>query len=99
MNENSIITEVINSAIESIRKQQDEIISKRLNRILGYDLDFIAESKRRFPRIGIFQQNNETSYYWNDGSIDGIRIITFIQEPIDFKEIENNTIKANISYR
>lgn len=90
---------IVNDIVRSIQKQQDELIKKRLNRILGYDLNLEDESKRRFPRIGIFHQNTETSYYWNDGSIDGIRIITFIQNPIDFTNLENNKLTTSISYK
>lgn len=95
----TLMQDVINTAVENIQKQQDELIKKRLNRILGYDLDIKEEVKRRFPRIGVFQQENETSYYWNDGSIDGIRIITFIQEPIDFKDINDMKLTIGLSYK
>lgn len=90
---------IVNNIVNSIQKQQDELIKKRLNRILGYDLNLEDECKRRFPRIGIFNQDTETSYYWNDGSIDGIRIITFIQNPIDFSNLENNKLTTSISYK
>lgn len=90
---------IVNDIVNSIQKQQDELIKKRLNRILGYDLNLEDEAKRRFPRIGIFNQDTETSYYWNDGSIDGIRIITFIQNPIDFTNLENNKLTTSISYK
>lgn len=90
---------IVNDIVNSIQKQQDELIKKRLNRILGYNLNLEDEYKRRFPRIGIFNQDTETSYYWNDGSIDGIRIITFIQNPIDFSNLENNKLTTTISYK
>ena len=30
---------IVNDIVNSIQKQQDELIKKRLNRILGYDLN------------------------------------------------------------
>ncbi len=95
----NMMQDIMNNAVKNIQQQQDEVIKKRLFEILGYELDIEEEGKRRFPRIGIFQRDNETNYYWNDGSINGIRIITFIQEPIDFKEIENGKLSVGLSYR
>ena len=95
----TMMQDAINKAVQNIQQQQDKLIKKRLNRILGYDLNLEDEFKRRFPRIGIFNQDTETSYYWNDGSIDGIRIITFIQNPIDFKGIESGKLSVELSYR
>ena len=95
----TMMKDAINKAVQNIQQQQDKLIKKRLNRILGYDLNLEDEFKRRFPRIGIFNQDTETSYYWNDGSIDGIRIITFIQNPIDFKGIESGKLSVELSYR
>ena len=95
----TMMKDAINKAVQNIQQQQDKLIKKRLNRILGYDLNLEDEFKRRFPRIGIFNQDTETSYYWNDGSIDGIRIITFIQNPIDFFFFVNNKLSVGLSYR
>lgn len=91
--------DIINKAVENVQKQQEQLIKDRLFDILGYELDIEEEGKRRFSRIGIFQRDNETHYYWNDGSINGIRIITFIQEPINFDSINDNKLSINLSYK
>lgn len=94
-----MMQEILNDAVKNIQQQQEELIKKRFLRLIGFELDIVEESKRRFPRLGIFQQENETSYYWNDGSIDGIRIITFYQEPINFDSINDNKLSVNLSYK
>ncbi len=96
---NEKIQTILNDAVKNIQNQQDNLIKKRLGRILGYELNLEEESKRRFPRIGIFQQENETSYYWNDGTIDGIRIITFIQEPTNLSDANDNKLSINLYYK
>lgn len=90
---------IINDIVTKIQLQQEKLIKKRFLRLIGFELDIEQETKRRFPRLGIFHQDNEISYYWNDGSIDGIRIITFIQEPINFNDIENGKLSVGLSYR
>jgi hypothetical protein len=96
---NEMTQEILNNAVKNIQQQQEQLIKDRLFSILGYELDIIEESKRRFPRLAIFIENGETSYYWNDGSIGAIRIITFYQEPIDFSNINDNKLTCSLSYK
>ena len=93
-----MIQEIINQAMQDIQKKQEDLIKNRLREIIGYDIDVEAESQRIFPRLAIRQINNETTYYWNDNGVPK-EIITFIQEPIDFGNIENCKLTATVSYR
>jgi len=93
--------DVISQHVKQIQAKQNELIKERLTVILGYELNLEDEAKRRFPRIGIFQDatDQSTHYYWNDGSIDGIRIISFYKGDINFDKIDDGKISANFNYR
>ena len=75
---------LINNAIEKISKRKDDLILNKLKE-LGIEFDFQQEKDRRFKRFRIEQRENETSYYYNDGSTEGLRVITFVdtQTPFD----------------
>ena len=49
-------------------------------------LDYLKESYRRFPRLICTGNHQETSYYWNYGSDEGLRIVTFITDDVTMKE-------------
>jgi hypothetical protein len=46
---------------------------------LGIEMDIEAEKKRRFNRFLVVHDpyNNEETYWFNDGSVTGLRIVTF----------------------
>lgn len=67
--------------------------------LLGYELDLEAESRRVFPRIAIVRNSSETTYYWNGGDEHPIRVITFIQEPMDMSKIDDFKLSISVSYR
>lgn len=94
----SVQQSIINDIVTKLQFQQEELIKQKLIEYLGYELDVIAESKRRFPRLGIFHQDNEISYYWNDGSQFGHRLITFVSSNVDYSDIENYKLKCDIKY-
>lgn len=94
-----MIQDAINDAVRNIQQQQEELIKRRVLRLTGLELDIIEESKRRFPRLVGFQKGNEMSYYWNDGSVDGICIITFVQEPMDLSKLDDLKLSISVSYK
>jgi len=78
-----LIDEIIEKAGANLMHQKELLIKERLIQIAGDEVDLVAESKRMFPRIKsvYFQSNRSEIYYWNDGSENGIEIITFY--PLD----------------
>lgn len=68
---------------------------------LGIDIDLEEQQNKRFKDICITYQNNEETYYYNDGSDNGLRIITFTEinssPKIDFKT-GKVSVESEISY-
>lgn len=80
----TLIESAINKSIDNIRQYKDEAFKSRLKKFC-IDLDIETESKRRFKRFIKEVKGNEETIYYNDGSVEGFRIITFVetQKPFD----------------
>lgn len=81
--------------------EKDGLILQRVNERakLEEPFDLIEEAKRMFPRIKmLFDSNNQSEHwYWNDGSIDGLHLISFYPQ-VDF-DVENRSYKAGFNYK
>jgi len=71
-----------------IDKQKEEVIKQRLSE-LNIVLDERDEKNRRFKNFVCEIQGDKESYYYNNGSLSGIRIVTFVrvvnQNPLKFE--------------
>lgn len=83
--------------INKINKKKDAVIMKRLSE-LGIDTDIESEKRRRFKRFVVEHSYTEETYWYNDGSESGLRIITFKkwQPNYDMKN-PNNTITCEVA--
>jgi hypothetical protein len=81
--EQEITTKIVNELSE---KKQQAFLDKL--KILGIEIDLEIEQKRRFKRFFSVFKDNEETIYFNDDSLDGLRIITYVtkQTPFDFKD-------------
>lgn len=81
-----------------IQKKKDKIITDRLKEIVGIDLNIKEEANRTFKRIAIKHYGNSEIVYFNDGSIEGKRIVTFIkvEQPTNF---ENDAYEVSVKYK
>lgn len=70
--------------LEDIQKKREELIYKHLE-ILGVSIDIEQEQRRRFKSLSIEFKDDEETIYYNDGSENGLRVITFVtkQQPFD----------------
>ena len=66
--------------INDIHDKRNKVITERLKEIVGIDLDINAEANRRFKRLAIEYKENEETIYFNDGSDQGKRIVTFVKK-------------------
>lgn len=83
--ENSVIEEFTRSIIS----KQESLLKERLFEYLGYELDILEESKRRFPRLLQVSKYNGADFYWNDGTENGYRLLSYyITEP-DYTKLDN----------
>ena len=82
-----LLDEIIERAGANLMRQKELLIKERLIQIVGDEVDLIAESKRMFPRIKsvYYQSDKSEAYYWNDGSENGVRIITFYSLDADIE--------------
>lgn len=92
---NDITAELMNY----FEAKRTQIITERLKKIIGVELNIEEESKRRFKRFAIEYNGNEETIYYNDGSESGIRIVTFVrdEQPLNFEPLKE-TMRTGFSY-
>ena len=80
-----IESELIENYVNEIVASKSNIIKERFKSIVGEDLDLEDEKNRRFKRLLCEQKGNLETIYFNDGSLQGRRIVTFIciEKPLD----------------
>ena len=93
LNINNKLEEFILEISKEISKKRELIIRERLKHITGNELDIVEEANRRFKRFYTNYNGREETIYFNDGSIDGVRLVTFIREELPF-----NPDKFTIAY-
>lgn len=67
----------VDRLISDMQKKHEEILMARLKE-LGIEIDTEKDKNRRFKRFSKEINGDETTYYFDDGSLDGLRIITFV---------------------
>jgi len=88
---------------DSIKKMCDEMNTKRealiIGRLkkLGIELDMKLEKTRRFKSLLMENDGEAQTYYYNDGSENGLRIITFVTNQNPFNH-EDMRIKFEVHY-
>jgi len=94
---NNLIEETINKIIKDLQQKKETIIREKLKEILGIEIDIEEERKRRFNRLSVEYRLNEEIIYFNDGSVNGKRIVTFVKKdnPINFN---NNKFEFCVEY-
>lgn len=95
----NLMQEATSKLISDIYEKRNKIITERLKKIVGIDLDIEAEANRRFKRLAIEYKDNEETIYFNDGSVQGKRIVTFVKKdnPLTF-ETDRCQISVEYSY-
>ena len=78
--------------VANIQKQREDLI---INRLTELNIEFSIEDEKRrvFKRLVRIIDGDIETVYFNDGSIDGLRIITFVT-----KQLPSNPEKMNIGY-
>jgi len=89
----------VNEMATKIAKEKERLIKERISQLTDEDIDLIAECKKRFPRIVRELNNDEETFYWNDG-YDGIRLITFYstQPNFDFSDAFKSSFNIELKY-
>jgi hypothetical protein len=99
VNINSLMHEMTTKLVNDIEQKRNQIIVDRLKEVVGIDLNIEEEQKRRFKRFAIEYNGNKETIYFNDGTAEGKRIVTFVRsdEPVSF-DPEKTTMRVNYSY-
>lgn len=90
------LNEQVKILVDKINKDKENLILQRIKErvflnqedIMKRNFDLVSESQRRFPRIvRELRPNQEESYYWNDGTENGLHLITFYQKAPEVKNV------------
>ena len=75
----NMVSDLVSQMVESITKQKEEILKTKIYNKFQ-DFNFEEEKKRRFKKIvcEVDYHGNET-YYFNDGTSEGCRLVTFFK--------------------
>lgn len=81
------LSKLVQDAAIKIEAEKERLLFQRcVERIKTNEaIDFTKEAKKRFPRIKMELNSNDNSvhYYWNDGSDEGLHLISFYSVDID----------------
>lgn len=90
-----LIQRVTKELADKINAEKEKIVEAKLKQ-MGYNITLKHQEKFRFKDIMCEIRGNEERWYYNDGTYHGLRIITFVNEPIDFdtSSIFNNEFKV-----
>ena len=80
------IKEVLEKQVRLIQRKKEAVIKERLKEIAGIDFDFNEEYKRRFKRLAIERLGDEERVYFNDGSVKGLQVVTFIHNELPIEQ-------------
>jgi hypothetical protein len=93
----NMMQEVTAKMARDINTQKELVIKQKLKEIVGIEIDLQEELQRRFKRFCTVRQVNEETIYFNDGSIEGKRIVTFVKKEIPF-DAKNFTLGYKETY-
>ncbi len=93
----NMMQEVTAKMAQDINTQKELVIKQKLKEIVGIEIDLQEELQRRFKRFCTVRQGNEETIYFNDGSIKGKRIVTFVKKDTPF-DAENFTLGYEETY-
>lgn len=93
-NLSSLIPQMTNLFANKLAEFHDKIVMEELkNRGIKFDLN--EQSKKKFQDFIWVEEPKGRSFYYNDGTEEGLRIVTF---RTDFIDDENGRPKAVVNY-
>ncbi len=90
----SMQDEMIKKMSLEVSNNKEKVFKERLEQ-LGIKINFEEEQRKRFKSFFSEYRGDEETIYYNDGSENGLRVITFVrtETPIDYN---NNKISVGI---
>lgn len=96
----NIEDKVIKEITADLESKKRQVILQRLAD-LNIDLDLEEEAEKRFKSLAIVSESYDTeTIYYNDGSVNGLRVITFIRVDTlpTLDDMRNISIKSELKY-
>jgi antitoxin component YwqK of YwqJK toxin-antitoxin module len=93
----NMMEEFTRKMAQNINARKELVIRQKLKEIVGIEIDIVEEERRRFKRLLSEYRGNEQTIYFNDGSPEGKRIVTFVKNEIPF-DAEKFTLRYEEAY-
>jgi len=94
----SAINKTLEDASKKLALKKEQIIKDRCV-ALGIEYDLDKEYKKRFRSFIIEVRGSKETLYYNDGTDEGIRIVTFELETTDKYSIANSRYEFNTNLK
>lgn len=66
---------IFENVLQELSKQKDELLRAKIKEL---KLDLKDEHRKRFKSFVTVEKDNKQTVYYDNGSMDGLRVITFI---------------------
>lgn len=93
---NDVLQKALKDCLTNVMKNREELIVLKLQE-KGIEISLEEEAKRRFKRISIETEggpSQKMTVWYDDGSENGLRIITFFTEFVP----DASGVKMNLNY-
>ena len=95
---NDVMSNMTRELATQINKKREEIIVNRLKE-LKIDIDIEKEQERRFKRLMLERNGNNETIYFDDGTQEGKRIVTFTPKYMPITQtLDKTEISVEYSY-
>ncbi len=96
MDEVNMMQEVATRMHRGLRDEMEKVILSKLKEH-GIDFNYEEEASRRFKRMVVEKSpNGEETWYYDDGSVSGLRVVTFAIEQEGLKDMG---MKIKLEYK
>lgn len=92
-----VLHEITKDVAEKLNKEKENLIFKLILEKTGNTLDLKEEARRKFPRITRVLQERKETYYYDNDTEEGLRIVTFVYEEPRLSLTHNNEIPTIVS--
>lgn len=80
--ETNMLSDMIGKVTESFENKKFIVLQSKLEE-LGIVIDYAREANRRFQCLTTAIEGNKETIYYNDESVGGQRVVTFVTKPIE----------------
>lgn len=84
-----------------LQREKDGIIRQKVQEKTGLDIDINEEAERKFSRFVVEHRGSKETVWFNDGSPEGLRVVTFENHTPEFSScdfVNKGKMNLNISF-